>query len=217
MRQFWGAGLCRTSFKPAPQRVIRCDIIKQLGKGSQDIMRLDAISVRLWLYRGLVAVAAGLMVTAAIMPWWTADVEHDYYNPPEIQVYQWGIPSHPGSPSIVAKEITSLYLTVLAWIYIAASVGLILWSTWLKGRKGRLLLGGVGLMNIVYATVAIIWIAIRAGEVYGVPLQGVTAFAQELDFANVYTDVRLGYYLAHAAGLMCIVLALFRNQITRQA
>lgn len=177
------------------------------------------IIVRLWLYRGLIAVAAALMVTAAIKPWWTAEISHEYYYPPLIEVHQWGIGSYTHTQFLIPEEVTPLYQNILAWIYIAAGVGLILWSTWLRGRKGQLLLGGIGLINIAYAAIAIIWIAIRAGEEYGVPLQGV-AFAlprtlQQEWGSEVFTNVRLGYYLAHIAGFMCIVLALLRNRITK--
>ena len=98
-------------------------------------------SIRVWLFRGLVAIAAGLMITSAIMPWWIAEVwpETEVESPFTIEVYQYGIPRAQGT-EYISTDITPFYQTVLAWVYLAASAGLILFSTWLKGRKGQFLI-----------------------------------------------------------------------------
>lgn len=170
-------------------------------------------SIRVWLFRGLVAIAAGLMVTSAIMPWWIADVVPEQEVVPfTIEVYQYGIPRDLGS-EYISSDITPFYQTMLAWVYLAASVGLILFSAWLRGRKGRWLLGGIGLIYIAYAAIAaFVVIANRAAD-FGVPLQGSAAY-YEVTFIDINTRLTFGYYLAHASGLMCIALALLRNKIT---
>ena len=97
---------------------------------------------RLWLFRGLVAIAAGLMIASFIMPWWIADITHKIMGPiATIKVYSYGL-SHNlvELADYIAADETPFYQTVLAWVYLAASVGLILFSTWLKGRKGSWLL-----------------------------------------------------------------------------
>lgn len=170
-------------------------------------------SFRVWLFRGLVAIAAGLMITSVVMPWWIADVVPDTETVSRftIKVYQYGIPRDLGSEYISA-DITPFYQTVLAWVYIAVSVGFMLYSTWLRGRKGRLLLGGIGLIYIAYAAIAAFVVIANRAAVYGVPLQGnVVQF--ELAFINIDTSLLFGYYLAYAAGGMCIALALLRNII----
>lgn len=169
-------------------------------------------SLRVWLFRGLVATAAGLIVASAVMPWWTGEAEFDYfYSFYTVDIYQYGILT---APIWIAEDITPLYQTVLAWIYIAASVGLILWSTWLKGRKGQLILGGIGLIYIAYAAIAAFAvIADRLADLGG-SLQGYSGINVGVgEYIFLYATLRFGYYLAYVAGGMCLVLALLRNII----
>jgi len=189
-------------------------------------MRWSIDSWRVWLFRGLVAVAAGLMVASFIMPWWTADI-----NIPgqatlldAIRIYGHGLQHNLSElREYIAADETPFYQTVLAWAYIAASAGLILFSTWLKGKKGRWLPGGIGLIYIAYAAIAaFVVIASRFREVglslggTGFSLQGWNSFISVGEVAEIdmYSTLRFGYYLAYAAGGMCIVLALLRDKIT---
>ena len=101
---------------------------------------------------------------------------------------------------------------MLAWVYLAASAGLILFSTWLKGRKGQFLLGGIGAIYIAYAAIAVfIVIANRIAD-FGVPLQGQAVYFDQV-FVLIDTRLLFGYNLTYAAGGMCIVLALLRDTI----
>lgn len=64
-----------------------------------------------------------------------------------------------------------------------------------------------------------IWIAIRTGD-FGISLLGWSSTLHEstVDVTVTYfASLNLGYYLAYAAGVMCIFLALFRNTITGRA
>ena len=170
-------------------------------------------SRRDWLFRGLVAIAAGLMIASAISTWWTCDVFTPYMGDMgTIKIYQYGL-LH--APPEIEEDITPFYQTVLAWVYIAVSVGLMLYSTWLRGRKGRLLLGGIGLIYIAYAAIAaFIVISGRIADFGGV-LQGYTEFNYEIlsEAVELTTSLRFGYYLAYVAGGACLVLALLRNII----
>ncbi len=170
---------------------------------------------RLWLYRSLVSMTAGLMVISFIRPWWIADISAQLGYVGTIKIYAYGF-SHnlDNLPEYLAGDITPFYQTVLAWVYLAASVGLILYSTWLRGRKGRWLLGGVGLIFIAYATIAVIWIATRTGDLgIGIPLQGYGLIMEGGRRVDIDTSLQFGYYLTYGAGLMCIALALLRNKI----
>ncbi len=170
-------------------------------------------SLRLWVFRGLVAVAAGLMMTSFIMPWWDCHIYHWSVQIPPIIIYSYGLRhtlvTYAG---LIAADETPFYQTVLAWVYLAASVGLILFSTWLKGRKSKWLLGGAGLVYIAYAAIAVIWIAIRTGD-FGFSMQGWSTSYHQNQTINAFASLRFGYYLAHASGLMCIALALLRDII----
>lgn len=176
------------------------------------IIRWNIGSFKVWLFRGLVAVAAGLMVASFIMPWWYCHLYHwDWGEFPPIKIYGYGLRHGLIQYAYyLAADETPFYQTMLAWVYLAASVGLILFSSLLKGRKSRWLLGGIGLIYIVYAITAVIQIAIRTAD-YGISLQGWTTVEYEGQVINAFASLRFGYYIAHAAGLMCIVLALFRN------
>lgn len=169
---------------------------------------------RIWLPRILVATVAGIMVISFIMPWWSANIS---VMPVEdaIRIYAHGLKHEMVQlAQYIAADETPLYQTVLAFIYLGVSVGLILLSTWLKGRKCSWLLGGVGLIYIVYAALAVIWIAIRSGD-FGVSLQGFSIIIIEERGMNIGVDtsLRFGYYLAYVAGIMCIALALFHDKI----
>ena len=177
-------------------------------------------SFRLWLFRSLVAVAGGLIVTSFIMPWWTANMTLSngiQISLPQdvIRIYTYGLRHELVElAQYITADETPFYQTVLAWIFIAVSVVLLLFSTWLKGGKGRWLLGSIGLIYITYAVIAVIWIAIRTGD-FGISLQG-TSFAEGpvgIGGAIIYANIRFGYYLAYVAGVMCIALAFFRNKI----
>jgi hypothetical protein len=182
-------------------------------------------SLRLWVFLGLAAAAAGLMVTSAIMPWWSCTIDHHHlYAPNTLKIFQYGIPSSVilALEDIIIEEypaltghITPFYQIVLAWVYIAVSVGLILFSTYLKGR-GRWLLGGIGLVFIVYAVIAAFVVMAGGLGEFGISLQGISEIeteAEEGEWIIINAALRFGYYLAYAAGGMCIALALFRNKI----
>ncbi|MFC1846454.1 hypothetical protein ACFLYS_00135 [Chloroflexota bacterium] len=182
------------------------------------------ISYRVWLFRILAAVAAGLMITSFIMPWWTANFEHFTESHPEaIRIYAHGLQHSLGDYSyFVYSDITPQYQTILAWAFLAVSAGLILFSIWLKGNKGRWLLGGVGLIYIAYTAIAaFVVISGRLSE-FGISLQGWSTIeiivegteAISDQIISVLANLRFGYYLAYIAGAICILSALFRNIIT---
>ncbi len=171
---------------------------------------------KVWLFRGLVAIAAALMLASAILPWWTVHIAPKAIGVSPsftITIYQYGIPSNPGIAYASPEDITPLYQTVFAFIYIGVSVGLMLYSTWLKGRKGWWVLGGIGLIYIGYAVIAaFIVIANRTGD-FGIPLQGTASIMWGVDEASVNAGLRVGYYLAYATGFMCVALAIVRKKI----
>lgn len=172
-----------------------------------------------WVFRGLVAIAAGLVVISFIMPWWTANLSIVPIQDP-IRIYAYGLRHDMVQlAKYVAADETPFYQSILAFIYLGASVGLMLLSTWLKGKKGGWLLGGVGLVYIGWAVVAVILVAIRTGD-FGASLQGQSKIITgEAVTPTLDASLRFGYYLAYAAGLITIALALIRSKMlgTRRA
>jgi hypothetical protein len=175
---------------------------------------------RVWLFRALVAIAAVVMVISAAMPWWICEIESDGGDF-TIEVFQYGIPAYRRIYAVterlrpyMASDITPYYQTVLAWVYLAVSVVLALLSTWLKDRKGKWLLGGIGLVYIGYAAIAIIWIYFRTKSGYNIKLQGHSWWDVDGEvFVNAFTRVGTGHYLAYVAGALFVVLALLRDII----
>jgi hypothetical protein len=178
----------------------------------------SAGSWRLWLFRGLVLGACIMVIISAVLPWWSAVVSHYDSGTWRITIYQYGIPRG-AAPLDIATDLTPVYQIVLAWVYVAASAGLMLWSTWLKGKKAQLLLAAIGLSFALYAAVAAyIVIAHRVAD-FGGQLVGVSAIRipqQDISDVplNMTSKLRAGYYLAYIAGGFTVVLALLRNVIT---
>jgi len=177
-------------------------------------MKWSVASWRVWLYRVLSAIACGLMLVSFIMPWWTAHIT-EVPSMDAIRIYGYGLRhSLHELRSYIAEDETPLYQTILAWIYVAVSIGSIMLSTWLKGNKGKWLLGSIGLIYIAYVAVAVfVVVAGRTGDL-GISLQGWSTFRGEAGVADIRASLRLGYYLAYSAGLACVLLALSRDAIT---
>jgi hypothetical protein len=177
-------------------------------------MKTNIAVVRLWLFRILLAAAAGLFLISAFSPWWHAVITHPEAGPiGTLNIYQYGIPSYFYEPQFAA-DITPAYQVILARIYLVVSVGLILFSGWLKGKKGQWMLGGVGLVYLAYAAVALLRIVTRTHEL-GILLQGPSEIHSLTEEALISIDSKIlpGYYLACGVGVLCIVLASVRSII----
>jgi hypothetical protein len=174
---------------------------------------------RLWLYRSLVIATAGLMIASAVLTWWSCsiDVPAVSTKTAHVYIYEYGLRHDLVElKEYVAADETPTYQSVLAWAYIGLSVGLMLWSTWFKGKKGRLLLGGIGLTYIVYAAIAIFVVVANRISDFDISLFGrsSTIYTTTVDIrVSFFTTLHPGYYLAYGAGLACIVLSLLRNRI----
>jgi hypothetical protein len=170
---------------------------------------------KLWVYRILVAIAAGLMLASFIMPWWTADVFSSAQGTfkEAIRIYGWGLQHNLVSlRDYILQDETPLYQTILAWVYLALSIVLIMLSSWLKGNKGKWLLVGIGLFYIIYAAVAIAFVTAGRLAEYGFSLEGWNYFEENYGTsAGIKASLRFGYYLSYIAGGVSIVLALLRG------
>jgi hypothetical protein len=79
------------------------------------------------------------------------------------------------------------------------------------------LVGAIGLSFIVFVVVFVIVVAMRAPQFYNAPLQG-SVFVRMPEHEGqaqsyVETGLQLGYWLAAAAGLLLVALALLRDKI----
>ncbi len=170
---------------------------------------------RVWIFRGLVAIAAALMIASFIKPWWTAGLNIVPWEDP-MRIYSYGFRhSLTELAAWVATDETPFYQTIFAFVYLSVSVLLVMSSTWLKGKKGQLLLGTVGLIYIAYVLIAIyIVVSNRIGD-YNMSLQGHSILSEVAGDQAVEADssLRFGYYLALASGFYIILLAMLRKFI----
>jgi hypothetical protein len=172
--------------------------------------------LRQWFFRVLVLLSAGAMLYSAILPWWSADVQL-VVTPAsglegfKVVLYQHGIPTTAGA-EYFQTDVTPGNQVNIAWAYIGVSMGLLVLGSFLRGRKGKWIIGGTGAMYIIYALVALFWISRRA-IVYNVPIAGHTVLVAQ-NGEIVDTGFHLGYWLVFASGLMSLALATFRDKIT---
>lgn len=179
-------------------------------------MNWNTINWRIWLSRVLVFASIVLMIVSFTMPWWTAVFTGQHgvvttVSAGTINIYGWGLRHNLIQlASYVQADVTPFYQTVLAWIYLGMSAGLAILSTWLRGIKGTLLLGGIGLIYIIYVIIAVFNVISNRVEDFSIPLQGATAKFVEQNFVFIETSLQPGYYLVYAAGGLLILLALLR-------
>lgn len=171
-------------------------------------------SPRLWLFHSLVVAAAALMVVSFTQVWWACNIS---LLPVEnvVRIYPYGLKHDLGSfASYIVGAEPPFLLTVAAWVFLAVSIGLLLYSIWLKVKWGKLLVGGVGLAYIGFAVIATIYAAIRTGD-YGMSLLGPGYISMGPEMGTgVDATLRFGYFMAYGVGLLCIALALLRDKIT---
>ncbi len=83
-------------------------------------MKWEGGSWRLWLFRGLVAIAAGLMIASFTMVWWNAHVEYSggYYQRKSESMAMAFVTTLVVERQYIIADETPLYQTILAWIYL---------------------------------------------------------------------------------------------------
>ena len=188
-------------------------------------------NLRFWLFRGLTIVAIGLMLISWFLPWWYARFDMLPGIDDAVTIHPYGLSHRLESTMAYAGEGTEMptWFTPFMWAYISLCILLLLYSLFLKYRTFNLLgkfkfslpgtiIGIVGFSFILVAVLAVIVAAIRTGQLGGMKLLGYS-FVQlgwVMD-TGAYGTLQLGYYLAYVAGLLCILLALFRNKIIGQS
>jgi hypothetical protein len=153
------------------------------------------------------------------MPWWICniDVPGAEAKAVHVWIYAYGL-RHDFIQlrGYIMADETPFYQTALAWLFIIACAGIVLWSAWNKSTKARMLLAGAGLLYIAYAAIAIFIVVQNRLADFGIALFGWSSnvFGDTVEVAVFhFAALQKGFYLANIAGVMCLVLAVFRNQI----
>jgi len=87
-------------------------------------------------------------------------------------------------------------------------------GAWLKGKKGAILTGVVGLGYLAYVLTALFGIITPRLEETGLVLQGSVFKTVLVRSVLITSSLQWGYYLACAAGAACILLGLIRLFLT---
>jgi len=173
-------------------------------------------SWRFWFFNALLLSAVIMMVVSFMGPWWTSRIEPAPGQPSAIgmviEIFQWGIPEGPHVEHYM-EDVTPDYQIALARIFLAGSIALAFASSWLRGLAGKLILGLVGAAWVGYALGAYYLISSRTAE-YGMPLQGKETVYDFVFIVVATSGFEFEYYLAYAAGLLCILPAVMRSLIT---
>ncbi len=202
-------------------------------------MEAKVNSARLWLFRVLVIVGAGVMLVAWFMPWWTIDIEQ--LGQDIIQIRPWGlqVSESLGSFEILLKGTEMpAWFGPFMWAYLTVCMIALLVALLILGKEirvgkfnlarlfsigkfrvslSRLLVGGVGFSYIVVGVVAAVYAQMRMGAMYQVPLQGrVLIDLGEPIITFVDTRLLTGYYLIYVAAVLLLVLALLQDTIIGQ-
>jgi hypothetical protein len=184
---------------------------------------------RVWVFRILVAAAAGLMLVTWFLPWWNMDVEGFSYK--ALQIRPWGL--------VMSQKMTSFAILMkgaelpvwfpsFMWTYLALCMIALLVGMFVRGKEFRfgklkftlshLLVGGVGLSYIVAGLVAAVYAGMRMQNSFGVALQGRTHIELGDPLTTyVNTSLQPGWYLIFVTGILFLVLAIFRDKITGEA
>jgi len=182
------------------------------------MIKTSPYSIRQWAYFCLVLSCIALMAASFTMPWWrvvvtTVNLESS------VEIYGYGLRHNlSGLAEYVQSDETPLYQTVLAWIYLGVSILVIAGGLMLKGWRGKFATAAAGAGYLAYALVAVYVIVANRTVELGVPFlgQGHQIYEGSVKEISVYFEsgIETGFYLALAAGAICIVLALLRSIIT---
>lgn len=180
-------------------------------------------SFRVWLFRVLVLVAAGLFLVSWLIPWWRSNIQEVGLF---VQIRPWGLEHNLGYYMQYMGDDPSMpaFFTPLMWLYLALAMAALLFSMFVEGRTVRLgtfelslpqvLIAGVGLSYIFVAVVFVIYAYMRMAAL-DIMFVGTSYIVIE-DFglgAEAISDLEPGFWLACAVGPLCVVLALLRNII----
>lgn len=152
------------------------------------------------LYNVLGLVSGCLIITSLLFPWWRIVVE----GRPGTNVYPYVIS---GDASLILGYERTAVMIVLTCILVAC-VALCFVGSTLKGKKGKTMLGAVGIILLLVA-VCFIWRISTHCELYRVPMQGNIVV---LGF-TVTTGFQVGLYLAILAGCLCIISIALHEKI----
>jgi hypothetical protein len=188
--------------------------------------------IRVWLFRILILIGAGLMLYTWLQPWWSAYVLE--LDVTAVDIYPWALVSYtpPEYAYLIsgADNALPVWYTPFMWVYISVCILALLGSLFISSKKGlslgkirmsfnQLFPALVGLSYIGVVVAAVLVISANAATYYNAPLQGtiIVSIDSGTHSSSVDTTLMLGYWLACGTGPLLILLALLRNLVTGKA
>jgi len=181
-------------------------------------------SSKLWTFRVLTLVGAGLLLVSWFMPWWKADI--DALAGAAVMIRPWGLEHNlgPDMAKMIDKAAMPAFFAPFMWAFLVACVLLLLLSMIVKDKAvgfgklkfslPQLLVGLVGLAYVVALIIAVVYASMRTSQFWGVKLIGYTYIdLGEPAVTGVNAALEPGYLIGWIAGLFLIVIALLRNKI----
>ena len=180
---------------------------------------------RLWLFRGMLLAGAALMLVSWFTPWWGARVSDLIIPGNHIAMRPWGVEMIAEVAAYVDSAVYGMpaFFAPLMWLYLAACMAALVVSLFLDKKiflgqlefsLPRVLIGIVGLSYLIAVVAAVVIAQWMAGDA-GVRFFGSTTVYNPMTggVSTITGTLRPGYWLAVAAGLVLIALALLRNSI----
>ncbi|MCK9525634.1 MAG: hypothetical protein M0R49_06865 [Limnochordia bacterium] len=184
------------------------------------------MNARAWLFRGLILIAAGLMILSWFMPWWIAEVV--ILEDANVMIHPWGLSNTLDFFEVYIEGANMPgWFPYLMFAYLGIAVLALLASMFLKDKVVKILkfkftlpqlvILIVGISYIVVGVGAAVFAAIRTGDFWGMHLLGKTLIVINDLESDVVARFLPGYYLVYLSGIFMIILALLRNKITGNA
>jgi hypothetical protein len=150
------------------------------------------------------------------MPWWSTSAVAGAGGGFNIWIYGYGLRHNMiRLADYITADETPLYQTILAWASIVFIAVVSIISTWLKGLKGRLLLGGAGLVFVAYTMAGMFIIIAGRLKEYNIDIQGISSSGMFRQVNIVFdSSIAMGFYLSLVSGGLLLVLSLLRRIIS---
>ena len=180
-------------------------------------------NLRIWLFRFFILGVIALILVSWFLPWWICDIPTAQLW---VEVRPWGLEHNLGIySSYIEGSAMPVWFAPFMWTYLGLVVVALLFSMFTKEKEIKLgkfnlslphvIIGLAGFSYIVVAIIAAVFISIRTGDFFGVKLIGHTVVDLTYPLiGDAYSKLLPGYWLVCSAGILCLLLAIFRKKIT---
>jgi hypothetical protein len=177
-----------------------------------------------WIFRGLVIIAAGLMVLAWLSPWWATDASGDLNLKNAVVIHPWGLEQNMGTYSqyITGADMPG-WFAPFAWTYFGICMLALLVVLVLKDKivrfmgrrwtRNEIIVGLVGLSYIGTALIMFIVARIRTVD-FGVNFLGQSKLAVGPERLTLTSSLQIGFWMAIVVGLYILVVAYYEYRET---